>query len=188
MARMTVTRAKDVRTPKVIQHKVADIRGGVVVNSTELGGDYLREGAVISAPVDGIAHVVKIALVAADVEAAATTIQVKKYSNLAVGDYVMLDGGAAAVAITAIEEGKTYDTITVGTTLGAISAGGYLIQAAAAAETGAALKYTPAAIVGTGKPVIAGTNLDTDAWVIAVTTGNPLPDSVATYLKGIINY
>ena len=29
---MTVTRRKDTRTPRVLMHKVADIRGGVSVN------------------------------------------------------------------------------------------------------------------------------------------------------------
>ena len=186
---MTVRKRKDSPTPRVFMHKVADIRGGVAVKTSELGGDYLPEGAVLSAPDNGICHVVKFAVVASKVEAEATTIQVKKMHNFKVGDYVMTDGGSVAYAITAIDtSAKGYDTITVGTTLGAISAGGYIVEAAGEASKDAAMKYTPLALVGTGKPVLPDTNLDTDAWVIGVTHNNPLPDCIAEHLKGIINY
>ena len=98
--------------------------------------------------------------------------------------------GGLAYAITAIDDsGKDYDTITVGTTLKAIAKGGFLIEAAAeSASNTSKLKYTPLSLVGTGKPVVSGQNLDTDAWLIGVTKGNPLPECVAKYLTGIINY
>ncbi len=189
---MTVRRRKDTRTPRVFMHKVADIRGGVSVKVSELGGDWLPEGAVLSAPdAGGICHVVKIAVVAAVVEESGTTIKVKKLHNFKVGDYVMAGEGGVAYAITAIDTAgsKDYDTLTVGTTLGALSQGDFLMEAAAeSATTTSALKHVPLALVGTGKPVIEGTNLDTDAWVIGVTKGNPLPQCVAEHLKGIINY
>ena len=189
---MTVRRRKDTRTPRVFMHKVADIRGGVSVKVSELGGDYLPEGAVLSAPdAGGICHVVKIAVVAAAVEESGTTIKVKKLHNFKVGDYVMAGEGGVAYAITAIDTAgsKDYDTLTVGTTLGALSQGDFLMEAAAeSATTTSALKHVPLALVGTGKPVIEGTNLDTDAWVIGVTKGNPLPQCVAEHLRGIINY
>ena len=63
---MTVTRRKDTRTPRVFMHKTADIRGGVSVKVSELGGDFLNEGAVLSAPDNGICHVVKIAVLSAE--------------------------------------------------------------------------------------------------------------------------
>lgn len=189
---MTVRRRKDTRTPRVFMHKVADIRGGVSVKVSELGGDWLPEGAVLSAPdAGGICHVVKIAVVADVVEESGTTIKVKKLHNFKVGDYVMAGEGGVAYAITAIDTAgsKDYDTLTVGTTLGALSQGDFLMEAAAeSATTTSALKHVPLALVGTGKPVIEGTNLDTDAWVIGVTKGNPLPQCVAEHLKGIINY
>ena len=188
---MTVQRRKDTRVPRVFQHKVADIRGGVSVKISELGGDYLREGAVLSAPDNGICHVVKVAEVVAEVGASDTNIKVKKLHNFKVGDYVMAGEGGVAYAITAIDTAgsKDYDTLTVGTTLGALSQGDFLMEAAAeSATTTSALKHVPLAIVGTGKPVIEGTNLDTDAWVIGVTKGNPLPQCVAEHLRGIINY
>ena len=47
---MTVNRRKDTRTPRVFIHKIADIRGGVSVATSELGSDYLPEGAVLTEP------------------------------------------------------------------------------------------------------------------------------------------
>ena len=46
---MQVNRRKDVRTPRVLMHRIADIRGGVSGKASELGGDFLYEGAVLSA-------------------------------------------------------------------------------------------------------------------------------------------
>lgn len=188
---MTVQRRKDSRLPHVFMHKVADIRGGVSVKTSELGGDFLHEGAVLSAPDNGICHVVKIARVVADVAADDTAIKVKKGHNFAKGDYVMADVGGKAYAITGIDTAtsKEFDTITIGTALGAIANGGFLIEAAAeSTTTTSALKYTPLSVVGTGKPVESGQNIDTDAWLIGVTKGNPLPTCVAKHIAGIINY
>ena len=188
---MTVKRRKDTQTPRVLMHKLADIRGGVSVNVTELGGDFLPEGAVLSAPIDGICHVVKIAKLTEEASDSAVEIKVKKGHNFKLGDFVMADVGGKAYAITAINTSeKTHDTVTIGTTLGVkIEKDGFLIQAKAeSSTTTSALKYVPLAISGTGKPIVQGQNFDTDAWVMAVTKGNPLPDCVKKHLTGIINY
>lgn len=186
---MTVTRRKDTRTPRVLIHKVADIRGGVSVNTSELGGDYLNEGSVLSAPVDGISHVVKVAEVVAEVGATAKTIKVKKGHNFKQGDFVLLNEKSVAAEISAIDSSnKEYDTLTVKTALGAIAIGAGIAEAKAASTDASELKYKPLAITGTGKPIKANSNLDVDAWLIAVTKGNNLPDCVAQYLTGVINY
>lgn len=196
---MTVTRRKDTRTPRVFMHKTADIRGGVSVKVSELGGDFLNEGAVLSAPVNGICHVVKIAVLSVEATETTTDIKVNKGHNFKVGDFIMADEGGKAYAITSITTTeKTHDTIVVKTTLGVkIEKGGFIIEAAAeaaaesAAESAAEtskLKYTPLSLVGTGKPIVQNSNLDTDAWLIGVTKGNPLPECVMKHLKGIINY
>lgn len=196
---MTVTRRKDTRTPRVFMHKTADIRGGVSVKVSELGGDFLNEGAVLSAPDNGICHVVKIAVLSAEAAEAATEIKVNKGHNFKVGDFIMADEGGKAYAIISITTTeKTYDTINVKASLGVkIKKGGFIIEAAtesaaespaeSAAET-SKLKYTPLSLVGTGKPIVQNSNLDTDAWLIGVTKGNPLPECVMKHLKGIINY
>lgn len=102
----------------------------------------------------------------------------------------MVNVGGKAYAVTAINDtNKSYDEITIGTALGVIKSGGFIVEAAAESSAStSALKYTPLSIVGTGKPVAKGQNIDTDAWVIGVTKGNPLPECVAKYLTGIINY
>ncbi len=188
---MTVTRRKDTRTPRVFMHKTADIRGGVSVKVSELGGDFLNEGAVLSAPDNGICHVVKIAVLSAEAADTDIDIKVNKGHNFKVGDFVMADEGGKANAITAITTTeKTYDTIKVGAALEVkIKKGGFIIEAASeSAKETPKLKYTPLSLVGTGKPIVQNSNLDTDAWLIGVTKGNPLPECVMKHLKGIINY
>lgn len=187
---MTVNRRKDTKTPKVLMHKVADIRGGVSVNVSELGGDFLREGAILSAPDNGICHVVKIASVTADVAETDTAVKVGKFHNFKEGDFIMLDENGKASKITKIDtSNKSYDVLTLDAALGVISAGTQVVEAkAASTTTTSVLKYVPLSVVGTGKRIEPKSNLDTDAWVIAVTKDNPLPKCVAKHLKGIINY
>lgn len=192
MAKMTVKKRRDDLTPRVFMHKTNDIRGGVSVAASELGGDYLREGAILSAPVDGITHVVKTAEVVAEVAAADTTIKVSKFHNFKVGDIVMTEPGKAACAITAIDESnKKYDTLTVKTALGAIVLGGFLVEAKAEATgtdaSKAELKYEPQSVNGTGQPFDPKSNISTDAWVHGVTRNNPVPSFIIDKLKGIIN-
>lgn len=188
---MTVNRRKDSNLAKVFVHKVADIRGGVSVNTSELNVDYLAEGRVISAPASGIAHVVKYALVQANAANNAVKIKIYKGHDFKVNDVVCAAESSTAYAITAIDTSNTaYDEITIGTTLGSALTKdvSYIFQAKEAGASGSELKYKPFAVVGTGKPVIANQNLDTDAWIIAVTKGNELPSLIAGKLNGIFNY
>ena len=186
---MTVSRRKDTRTPRVFIHKIADVRGGVSVATSELGSDYLPEGAVLSAPIEGLCHVVKVANVVAAVDAAATEIKVAKGHQFKVGDFVLTEVGKVGATITAIDTtDKAHDTVTVDTALGAIAINGFIAEAKAKLASKAELKYEPFSVNGTGKPIVPKSNLDTDAWVIGVTKGNDLPDFISGALKGIINY
>lgn len=185
---MTVSRRKDTKTPRVFMHKTADIRGGVSVNVTELGSDFLQEGAVLSAPKDGICHVVKVAQVTAQVAESDTTITVKKGGQFKVGDYILTKVGNKASKITAIDDSaKDIDKITIDAALGTIAIGDFVVEAKAA-STKSELKYAPFSLAGTGKPIDPKSNLNVDAWVIGVTQGYPLPDFISEKLKGIINY
>ena len=102
----------------------------------------------------------------------------------------MVNTGGKASTISSIDTSNSgYDELTVDQALGALTAGAQLVQAAAkSTTTTSALKYTPLAISGTGKPVDPKTNMDMDAWLIAVTKDNKLPQCIETILKGIINY
>lgn len=186
---MTVKRRRDSQTPRVFVHKTADIRGGVSVASSELGGDFLREGAILSAPIDGVTHVVKIGQVAAEVASDAKTIQVKKLHCFKVGDILMKTPGALASRITAIDDSNSqYDTITLAAAIGAVAKGGLVAEAKATSTgTTSELKYEPQSVTGTGKPIDPTSNINTDAWVIGVTKGNLVPDYVDVKLKGIVN-
>lgn len=187
---MTVQRRKDVRTTRVFMHKIADVRGGVSVSTAELGSDYLPEGAVLSAPVKGICYVVKTAVLAAQLSDTETEVKVKKGHQFKKDDFVLLKEGAKASKVSAIDSSnKDYDVLTLAATLGLTAALGDSIAEAAEASTTttSALKREPFAVVGTGKPISKGQNIDTDAWLIGVTSGNALPKCVADKLKGIIN-
>ena len=189
---MTVKRKRDVDTPRVFVHKTADIRGGVSVAASELGGDFLREGAILSAPVNGITHVVKTAQVVAKVAESGKASKVKKLHNFKVGDIITSALGKAAHAITAINDsGKDSDELTIGTAIGALAIGDVIVEAKAEAtgETSSKseLKYEPQSVNGTGKPFDPKSNINTDAWVIGVTKGNICPAFIAEKLRGIIN-
>jgi len=182
---MTVQRRKETRFPSVIMHKVADVRGGVSVQTKELGGKYLLEGTVLSAPIEGICHVVKVAKITNGV-----AIKVEKGHHFVVGDILCAKLGNKATTITAIDASdKSVDTLAIKAALGELKKGAFVFLAEKeSADTKSALKYAPFAINGTTKPVVAGDNLDTDAWLIAVTKGNDLPTEIEQALKGVINY
>lgn len=189
---MTVRKKKETAQAKVIMHRVADIRGGVSVVTSELTQDFLPEGAPLSLPdSNGKTHVVKYALVKTTAAVNATEISVYKDHNFKVGDIVFAAERGNAYAITAIDTSNSgYDVITVGTTLGAALTAdiSYLFQAKTSGASVGALKYEPAAINGTGQVIEANSNLITDAWLMAVTKGNKIPSLIANKLKGIINY
>ena len=185
---MTVKRVKDVKVPRVFMHKIADIRGGVSVCVTELGSDFLPEGTPLSAPVDGICHVVKVGSAVAAAAATDKAVKVAKGHQFKAGDAVMASEGGAAAKVSSIDSSaKGYDTLALSAAIGAVAVGGAVVEAKAAGDKGE-LKYVPLALSGTGKPVVQGDNLDVDAWLIGVTKGNALPEFVASHLPGIINY
>lgn len=190
MATMVVKRVKDTETKKVFMHKIADIRGGVAIKTSELGGDYIPEGTVLSAPSSGICHVVKVAQLTAEYSSNGTTIQVSKGSLFKVGDQVMTKTGGKAYAITKIDvSNKQHDVITVKTAIDTARKDEFIMEAASESTADSSkLKHEPLAVVGTGKTFKAGENVDTDAWLIGVTKGNALPADIAGKLKGIINY
>lgn len=188
---MTIKKRKDTALPSVFLHKVADVRGGVSVATSTLGGDFLKEGQVVSVPVNGISYVVKTGCVATAAESTATTITILKGHHFQVGDIVLAVEGGVAAAITAIDttSSTTTDTLTIDAALGvALAVNDGIAEAAETSTSASALKYEPLAVIGTGVPVISGDNAITDAWIIGITKGNYLPAVVYDKLKGIVNY
>nr|DAJ68883.1 MAG TPA: Head fiber protein [Caudoviricetes sp.] len=188
---MTVKKVRDTRIPRVFQHKVADVRGGVGVVVSELGGDFLLEGTPLSIPDKGRCHVIKTAEVVEQVESDATEVKVKKFQHFKEGDFVMLTVGAKAVKVAKVDRSKAnFDTITLEEALGStIEKGKHLLEAKEKSESNTSeLKYTPFALVGRGQKVVQGDNFDTDAVVIGVTRGANIPAEVLQYLKGIVDY
>ena len=186
---MTVKRRRDDNTPRVVVHKLADIRGGVSVDTKELGGDYLLEGTPLSAPENGVCHAVKIARVMGDVQASDKAVKIAKGHNFRVGDVVMVDEANVATKITKIEAAtKEYDTITIKEALGELKQGSFLVEAKEESTNESALKYKPVAISGQGVVIEPNSNLVVDAWMFAVTNGHPLPSCISKSLTGVLNY
>lgn len=186
---MTVNRKKDVSYKKVVMHRIADIRGGVGIKTSELvAGGVLPEGTPVGAPVNGISTVLKTAKMFAEAAASATTYKVEKGSNFKSGDVITTAVGKAAYGITAIDKSNAqYDVITVATTIGAAKQGDVLVQAAAAGSS-AKLAVVPVGVTGTTEINIdVNANLQMDVWVIAVCEGAMIPADALSAMKGVIN-
>lgn len=180
---MTVKKTKDSRTKEYIMHRIADVRGGVSVATSELGGDYLAESTPLYFS-GGKWHALKIARVAE--KTTSTSVKVQKTHNLKVGDVLLMTVGEKAASVSKIDtSAKGYDIITLSAALGTINAGAVLVEAAEAQTTsGAALKHAVDALVGTGKPIEPNSNVITDAWLIGVINDVNFPD--AALPKGFV--
>lgn len=158
---LKIDRKQDVRTAHACTHNLADIPNGVTVSAADLvAGGILPEGGYIGADGAGLYHLIKTAKLTEAAGATATTYKVAKGHHFKPGDFIASDAGAKAYAITSIDTSSdpTYDTITVGTTLGAsLKAGDALVQAKAEA-TKAEFKYAPKAVLGDSYPVEALSN------------------------------
>lgn len=185
---MYITKKKDTAGKKILVHRIADYPGGVGIKTSLLGGDAIEEGTPIAKPnaSTGLANICKFAVMQDDATNAATDYKVLKGHHFQVGDFVMSAAGAKAYAITAIDKttSTAFDTITLGTTLGAaVAEGAYLYEAAAqSATTTSALMNTPIGVVGTYTPVKATEPANVDVWLMAVVS-EPLP---ALYAKDTI--
>ena len=190
---LRIDRKKDERVVHACTHNLADIPNGVTVCSADLiPGGILREGTAIGKGEAGLYHVIKTAKVTEAANNTATAYKVEKGHHFKKGDFVMLKVGAKAYYINSIDTSETtYDTITVGTTLGeAVKVGDALVQASAqSASNTSAFKYAPKALVGDSYEVKA---LDNHL-VVAVTIGQfkesvipPQNGDIKAALPGIV--
>jgi hypothetical protein len=89
------------------------------------------------------AVLVKTAKVYANVGSTGVSIKVYKNHELNVGEYLAKTVGGTAYAISSITTTNAdYDTVVVGTTLGALTAGDILFESSATGASAAAEKYT----------------------------------------------
>jgi hypothetical protein len=131
---------------QIWQKVLETARGGFALDVTGLTiGETLKGGSLISFDESTrIAKVIKAAVVQANATNTATDIRVLKGHPFKVGDYLAAVEGGKAYAITVINTtDATYDTLTVGTTLGvALTAGDALFQSTATGAS-AAVALTP---------------------------------------------
>ncbi|GAO43790.1 hypothetical protein [Flavihumibacter petaseus] len=131
---------------KVIFQKVLETaRGGFTLDPSGLSeGNVIPAGTPISFDeTTRKARILKTAKVYETAGGSATTYKVEKGHLLKVGEYAGATVGGPAYAITAIDTSNSaYDTITVGTTIGAASAGAALFQSSATGASSAALMVT----------------------------------------------
>ncbi len=182
---MTVRKRQDIVTKSILMHKIADVRGGVSIASSELGGNILHEGTVITRAEDGICKVVKVATITETAEAG-KTLKVNKENNFKTGDFLTIEGDdqVAYEVKQVLRTAKAYNTIT----LDKAHKGVEVDKQVWAVKNGSEVELIgdPIAIVGTSKGFIQGDNIDTDAWVIGVTKGLKLPKAIAEKLPNIV--
>jgi len=118
-------------------------QGGFTLDLTGLSpGDVLLPGTpLVFSEATRVATVLHVGFAYANAGGTATDYQVKKGHTLKVGDYLASGSvGGKAYAITAIDRtNAAYDTVTVGTSIGAVTAGDLLYASTATGATSSAL-------------------------------------------------
>lgn len=184
---MQIKRKKDNRVVKCILHRVADIPGGVTVETATLGGKALFEGTPLGKGKDGLYCVAKTAQIVTAADATATAYEVAKGHHFKVGDRFSAGEGNGQVITDINKTDPAKDIITVSATLGkAVKVGDVAFESAGANRTP---KVVATVIAGSNYDVDPdGDNLWVDAWVIAVVreSNSPvIPTAAASTLKGI---
>ena len=143
---MGITRTPTKSGIPVYQGTAKDIQllqGGCLLNTTGLtAGNIIPSGTPdVYDEVTRVASILHNARAQANAGASAVNYPVEKGHSLAVGDYLASGAvGGKAFAITAIDTSNaSFDTITVGTTIGAVTAGDLLFASTATGATASAL-------------------------------------------------
>lgn len=157
---MQNTKQTESRIKLVFTAKLEDKVGGICIAAADLTQATLAAGTPVGLDVNGLAHVIKQAIMADTATDSATDYKVDKGHNLKVGDPVASAVSGAAYDITAINTSNAnYDTLTLGTTLGvALAADDILFLAAAESASDAALAYTPLGLTGHDIDIVTGSN------------------------------
>ncbi len=175
---------------KCIASRVADIPGGVTVETSKLGGKALFEGTPLGKGNDGLYNVVKTAQIVTAAAADATAYEVAKGHHFKAGDRFSAGGANGQVIASIDKTDPAKDVITLSATLGKVVKVGDTAFESAGANT--TLKVQPLTVAGSNHDVDPdGDNLWTDAWLIGTVRESNAPavnDAIKEALKGIIYF
>lgn len=180
---MGITRTPTKSGIPVYQGTAKDIQllqGGCLLNTTGLtAGSIIPAGTpVVYDEVTRVASILHNARAQANAGASAVNYPVEKGHSLAVGDYLASGAvGGKAYPITAIDTSNaSFDTITVGTTIGAVTAGDLLFASTATGATASAL---PAINGLTYDEVIVSSNISLSVVIRGTVYARRVPWSAA---------
>lgn len=180
---MGITRTPTKSGIPVYQGTAKDIQllqGGCLLNTTGLtAGNIIPAGTpVVYDEVTRVASILHNARAQANAGASAVNYPVEKGHSLAVGDYLASGAvGGKAYPITAIDTSNaSFDTITVGTTIGAVTAGDLLFASTATGATASAL---PAINGLTYDEVIVSSNISLSVVIRGTVYARRVPWSAA---------
>ncbi len=175
---------KDSRVIKCIHHRVADIPGGVTIESALLGGTAVFEGTPLGPGSNGLYRVCKTAQIVEAAAAGATTVKVAKGHHFKEGDYLATESENGIKIANIDKSNPTADVITLQSgVVGAVAVNTCAFQSSGANKT---LAVKPNTIAGTNHDVEG--NVFEDAWCIAVVNASTCPivnDTIKNALKGI---
>ena len=122
----------------VFQKDIETVQGGFTLDETGFpAGTVIPKGSVMGYDESTRkAKVLKGAVLQASVTNTATAYPVLKGHNLLVGNTINLPGGTARAITTIDRTNPSFDTVNVGTTIGAAAAAGIDIAIADAGQTG----------------------------------------------------
>ncbi len=137
------------------------VQGGLTLVTTGYAaGDVIPAGApLVYDEAARTATIMRTGVAYATASGSATDYQVNKGSTLKIGDYLASGAvGGKAYAITAIDKTTStlYDTVTVGTTIGAVAAGATLYASTATGATASALPALNARLYAETKVPVFG--------------------------------
>ena len=180
---MGITRTPTKSGIPVYQGTAKDIQllqGGCLLNTTGLtAGNIIPAGTpVVYDEVTRVASILHNARAQANAGASAVNYPVEKGHSLVVGDNLATGAvGGKAFPITAIDTSKaSFDTITVGTTIGAVTAGDLLFASTATGATASAL---PAINGLTYDEVIVSSNISLSVVIRGTVYARRVPWSAA---------
>ena len=180
---MGITRTPTKSGIPVYQGTAKDIQllqGGCLLNTTGLtAGSIIPAGTpVVYDEVTRVASILHNARAQANAGASAVNYPVEKGHSLVVGDYLAAGAvGGKAYPITAIDTSNaSFDTITVGTTIGAVTAGDLLFASTATGATASAL---PAINGLTYDEVIVSSNISLSVVIRGTVYARRVPWSAA---------